>query len=236
MRYLEELDFSSKSNLTFLIKGKQSFPLVTGGIFTIILSIATIYLLNLFSFDIIRKMNPSIITQKIIDRENKKLNLNQSTINVVIQPYYNNSTNKVFGYDSSLFSIVGFNSTYETMDDGMRSEASGRIQLRQCEEKDFDPSLNDFFRKNKLNSTAYCVGRKDFDILGQPSSSMYKFLEFRIEQCDESNSNNNAVDNKCKNKTQRDIEISNYKISVYFTYTMPNVLNYNNHTSVILNL
>lgn len=49
-----------------------------------------------------------------------------------------------------------------------------------CGEKDFDENQVEMFRKNNFDKTAFCMGTKDLEVKRQYTSSLFKFLNFKL--------------------------------------------------------
>jgi hypothetical protein len=224
MKYFKIVDLP-KSSIAFQFKGRDNVRTILGGILNIILLIIALVVFNIFSSDMINKINPNIFIQNIIDEDNKTIKMNKSTINVIIQPYYSKGIEIVYEVDYTLFTIIGANASYNLYENGTRKQYFEYFPIKPCEEKDFDKSQLDFFRKNRFDKTAFCMGTKDLEVKGQFTSSIFKFLNFRIDEC---NGFNLRTGEKviCQSKAERDAKIGKFKTSVYFTYTMPNVLDY----------
>jgi hypothetical protein len=224
MKYLKIFDIP-RNNINFLIQGKNNVRTIFGGLINLFIFIFAVTIFNIFARDMIEKVNPNIFIQNIIEQDNRKININRPEINVIIQPYWARDSTNYYEVDFSLFTIVANNASYYFLDDGTRKQEISEIPIKPCEEKDFDKSLLDLFKKNNFGNTAYCMGIKDFEVQGQYTSPMFKFLNFKITECDGKNlkTGENVT---CKSKEERDRAIGKYRASVYFTYTMPNLVNY----------
>jgi hypothetical protein len=235
MKYFKYLDFP-KDNISFLIQSKGNLRISLGGILNTAILIMAITLFRIFASDMINKENPSIFIQSVIDQDNRTINMNQSLINVVIQPYYSINGVSFYEMDFSLITVKGYNASYTTYVNGTKTNFFDPFPMKPCEEKDFDESQIEFFRKNNFAKTAYCMAIKEFEIKGQFTSSIFKFLNFRVEECD-------GIDLKtglkitCKSKSERDALIGKYRMSAFFTYTMPDLKNLEKpYSSQVFNL
>jgi hypothetical protein len=114
----------------------------------------------------VKKENPNIFIQNIMDEENRTIKINQSTINIIIQPYFSASGQNYHEVDFSLFTIKGLNPSYYTYENGTKLNVFDEFPIKPCEEKDFDESQKDFFRKNNFDKTSFCMGRKYLEVKG----------------------------------------------------------------------
>jgi hypothetical protein len=108
MKFFKFFD-TPKTNLNFIIEGEGNIKIVLGGIINILIIVTAVTIFQLFSSDMLNKTNPNIFIQSMIDQDNKTIKMNQSTINVIIQPYYSAGTESIFEIDYSLFTITGWN-------------------------------------------------------------------------------------------------------------------------------
>lgn len=225
MKYIKIFDIP-RTNINFKIHGRNNVRTIFGALVNLFIFVIAVTLFNIFARDMIEKVNPNILIQNIIEQDNRTININRPEINVIIQPYWTtgNQTNN-YEIDFSLFTIEALNATYYHFENGTRKQMADLIPIKQCEEKDFDISLLDLFKKNNFSNTAYCMGFKNFEIKGQYTSPTFKFLNFKIVECD----GKNLITGEqvtCKSKEQRDRAIGKYRASVYYTYTMPNFVDH----------
>lgn len=118
MKILKFFDFP-KSDLTLLINGKPNIKISLGGILNIFIIAVAIAFFQIFSNDMIKKENPNIFTENIMD-EDRIIKINQSTINIIIQPFFSASGQNFPDIDFSIFTIKGLNPSYFTFENGTK--------------------------------------------------------------------------------------------------------------------
>jgi hypothetical protein len=226
MKYFKHLDFPSK-NIGFLYKGRSNNKLVLGGIMNTLLGILCLILFYIFSDNMLNRLNPNLYSSQNYDGDTRVINFDDSGNNIALQISNIYTEDNKLQMDFSLFTIGAYLSTYESFINGTRLQYKQRLKLKLCNISDFDDEFIEVFKKNKLNETAFCLENKNFEIYGQYTSRIFRYLNFRVEECDGKDLLTGAKI-KCKNSTLRDQQISEYKISVYMTYSLPNFKNYEN--------
>ena len=205
--------------VSFRVNDRNKLKSYLGAFMTILVGVLFVVLCLLFSKDLIEKINPRLNLIRSYNPENIEIQLlNSSTINLVVQLCKIIEGKCVYQFDNNLFDLTSDHSTVKSENNSRKYDFIP-INFKTCQKEDFHTKLQTKFDELSF-ARAYCLNANNSTISGQYESKIFKYIRIRLMSCVK-----NAT-NTCLNKTQIEDQIGLWRMSLYFSFDLENVYNY----------